>query len=85
MTHSAPPSTDIQADPRPALDPACAKCGGLNHRQEIIRTTGDGWSRYFDVQNFRFRCRICEQCGYTELYFMQSAWGDNALDLLFGA
>ncbi|MCY4520385.1 MAG: zinc ribbon domain-containing protein [Caldilineaceae bacterium] len=68
----------------PPPDPACPKCGGQTHREETIRTTGDDWSRFLDMQRFRFRARICEQCGYTELYSRESNWGDNAWDLLFG-
>lgn len=71
--------------PEPSRDPACAKCGGAGHRTETIRTTGDDWSRYFNLQNQRFRARICERCGYTELYSLKSDWGDNVWDLLIGS
>ncbi|MCY4522255.1 MAG: zinc ribbon domain-containing protein [Caldilineaceae bacterium] len=76
--------SDTTTGPVTAPDPACLKCGGRTHREETIRTTGDDWSRFLDLQRFRFRARICEQCGYTELYSRKSTWGDNAWDLLFG-
>ena len=84
--HQVPPQTDPPEDGQGAqFNAACPKCGHTRHRSEIIRTTGDDWSRYFNLQNQRFRARICEQCGYTELFSMKSDWGDNFLDLLFGS
>lgn len=65
-------------------DPACVKCGNLAHRQEIIRTTGDGLSRFFDVQNKKFHVRICERCGYSEMYSASTTAASSVMDLLFG-
>lgn len=63
---------------------ACPKCHGQEHREEVVRMTGDGLSRYLDLQRFRFRCRICEQCGKAEFYSTESSLGDDILDALFG-
>lgn len=55
-----------------ASDPACAKCRGRQHRTETIRATGDGISRFVNLQRCRFNVRICERCGFTELYAIRS-------------
>ena len=53
-------------------DPACAKYGGRQHRTETIRATGDGISRFVNLQCCRFNVHICERCGFTELYAIRS-------------
>ena len=78
--------SDRTAQPdAPHRDPGCSKCGGKDHREERIRATGDGWSRLFNLQRFRFQARVCTMCGFTELYHRDSSTGGNILDLLFGA
>jgi len=61
----------------------CSKCG--NRRAEIdeIRTTGAGFTRYFNIQNRKFTAVSCSQCGYTELYRgAKSGGAGNVLDFL---
>jgi predicted nucleic-acid-binding Zn-ribbon protein len=61
----------------------CPKCG--NRRAEIdkIRTTGAGFTRYFNIQNRKFTAVSCSQCGYTELYRGSKSGGaGNVLDFL---
>ncbi len=60
----------------------CPKC---NHRKaeiDTIRTTGNGFSRFFDIQNRKFTAVTCTNCGYTELYRMKTGSGGNVLDFL---
>ena len=46
----------------------CAKCDGREAETGVIRTTGGGVSRYFNVQNNKFDYVSCTQCGYTDLF-----------------
>jgi len=61
----------------------CPKC---NHRKaeiDKIRTTGAGFTRYFNIQNRKFTAVTCANCGYTEFYRQGvSGGGSNVLDFL---
>jgi len=46
----------------------CAKCGGREADTGVVRTTGGGASRYFNIQNHKFEYVSCERCGYTDLF-----------------
>ncbi|WP_423127939.1 zinc ribbon domain-containing protein [Gaoshiqia sp. Z1-71] len=46
----------------------CPKCGSRKAELDQIRTTGSGFTRYFNIQNRRFTAVSCTKCGYTELY-----------------
>ncbi len=46
----------------------CPKCGGKKVETDQIRTTGAGFTRFFNIQNRRFTAVTCIKCGYTELY-----------------
>ncbi|MCW0481970.1 zinc ribbon domain-containing protein [Gaoshiqia sediminis] len=46
----------------------CPKCGGRKVEVDRIRTTGDGFTRFFNIQNRRFTAVSCSACGYTEFY-----------------
>ncbi|WP_299577054.1 zinc ribbon domain-containing protein [uncultured Sunxiuqinia sp.] len=46
----------------------CPKCGGKKPEVDEIRTTGSGFTKYFNIQNRRFTAVSCTACGYTELY-----------------
>jgi predicted nucleic-acid-binding Zn-ribbon protein len=61
----------------------CAKCGNKKAEIDKIRTTGAGFTRYFNIQNRRFTVVSCTQCGYTEFYRENRAGGaSNVLDFL---
>nr|WP_320021779.1 zinc ribbon domain-containing protein [uncultured Draconibacterium sp.] len=47
---------------------SCPKCSSWEYEEDEIRTTGAGFSRFFDIQNRRFIAISCKRCGYTELY-----------------
>ncbi|MBK6282690.1 MAG: GTP-binding protein [Draconibacterium sp.] len=48
-----------------------------------MRTTGAGFTKYFNIQNRRFTAVSCSQCGYTELYkSTRASGGSNVLDFL---
>jgi predicted nucleic-acid-binding Zn-ribbon protein len=46
----------------------CTKCGGREADTGVIRTTGGGASRYFNIQNQKFEYLSCKRCGYTDLF-----------------
>ncbi len=61
----------------------CAKCGNKKADVDEIRTTGSGFTRFFNIQNRLFTAVSCSRCGYTELYRQGvSGTGKNVLDLL---
>jgi uncharacterized protein len=61
----------------------CPKCGNRKAETDIIRTTGAGFTRYFNIQNRKFAAVTCSRCGYTELYRgAKSGSSSNVLDFL---
>lgn len=62
---------------------SCAKCGTRNAETDEIRTTGSGFTKYFNIQNRRFTAVTCTKCGFTELYRGgKSGRASNILDFL---
>ena len=61
----------------------CPKCSNRKADIDQIRTTGSGFTKYFNIQNRRFTTVSCTKCGYTELYKGRPAsGGSNVLDFL---
>jgi len=61
----------------------CPKCGNRKADIDEIRTTGAGFTRYFNIQNRRFTSVSCTHCGYTEFYRGARASGaSSVLDFL---
>jgi len=61
----------------------CPKCKGWEYETDEIRTTGAGFSRYFNVQNRRFTVVSCKRCGFAEFYKSgRTGSGSNILDFL---
>lgn len=61
----------------------CPKCGNRKAETDKIRTTGSGFSRYFNIQNRKFIAVSCTHCGFTELYRAgKTGGGSNLLDFL---
>lgn len=61
----------------------CSKCGQKKAVVDKIRTTGSGFTRFFNIQNRLFTAVSCSDCGYTELYRNDvSGSGSNILDFL---
>ena len=63
---------------------ACAKCGGAGCETGKIRTTGDGVSRYMNLQNQKFGYITCDKCGFAEFYrdFGKDRGWKTVLDVL---
>jgi len=63
----------------------CPKCGNRKADVDQIRTTGSGFTRYFNIQNRRFHAVSCSKCGFTELYKEgKSSGASNVLDFITG-
>lgn len=62
----------------------CPKCKNSSYETGTIRTTGGGFSRFFDVQNQQFSHITCENCGYTEFFKRRSGGLGNVLDMFLG-
>ena len=62
----------------------CPKCQCRRFDHGVIRTTGDGLSRFFDIQNQRFTHITCSDCGYTEFFKKTVSTADSVLDLFLG-
>ena len=61
----------------------CPKCSGWDYEVDEIRTTGAGFTKYFNIQNRRFTVVSCKRCGYTEFYKgARSGGASNVLDFL---
>jgi len=62
---------------------SCTKCGNWDYEVDEIRTTGAGFTKYFNIQNRKFTAISCKQCGYTEFYRGRPASGaSSVLDFL---
>lgn len=62
---------------------SCAKCGSWEYDLDEIRTTGAGFTKYFNIQNRRFTVVSCKRCGYSEFYRAgRSGGASNILDFL---
>ena len=62
----------------------CSKCGGLEAETGQIRATGDGLSRYLNLQNHKFGYVACTNCGLCEFYrnnAKDKGW-KNVLDII---
>jgi hypothetical protein len=61
----------------------CIKCGNKKAEVDNIRTTGSGFTRFFNIQNRKFVAVSCTKCGFTELYHAGKTSGaSNVLDFI---
>ena len=58
----------------------CPKCGNKQFEPDSIRTTGGGFSKFFNIQNRKFTVVSCTQCRYSELYKGETSALGNVLD-----
>ena len=63
----------------------CPKCGNRKADIDQIRTTGKGFTRFFNIQNRSFTAYSCSKCGFTEFYKGdRSSASSNVLDFVTG-
>jgi len=58
----------------------CPKCGNKQFETDSIRTTGGGFSKFFNIQNRKFTVVSCTQCRYAELYKGETSALGNVID-----
>ena len=58
----------------------CPKCGNKRYESDQFQATGGNFAKIFDVQNKKFITISCTQCGYTELYKLETDSGWDILD-----
>ncbi len=61
---------------------SCPKCNNRQANIDVIRTTGKGFTRFFNIQNREFTTVSCTKCGYTEFYRGDGSGISNVLDFL---
>jgi predicted nucleic-acid-binding Zn-ribbon protein len=66
---------------------ACARCGEKGAHVERVSMSGTGVSRLFEVQPYRYAFVSCANCGYTEVYNLDTLEGKDDvgtfLEILF--
>lgn len=61
----------------------CPKCGNKKAEIDNIRTTGSGFTRFFNIQNRKFVTVSCTRCGFTEFYREgKTSAASNVLDFI---
>ncbi|MBN1681631.1 MAG: hypothetical protein JW966_15230 [Anaerolineae bacterium] len=65
----------------------CPRCEHHGGHAERLAMSGTGLSRLFEVQHYRYAFVSCANCGYTEVYNLNTLEGhDNVgtlLEILF--
>jgi predicted nucleic-acid-binding Zn-ribbon protein len=46
----------------------CARCEQQGAHVERLAMSGTGWSRFLEVQRYRYAFVSCTNCGYTEVF-----------------
>jgi hypothetical protein len=57
----------------------CPKCDRHGAQVERLAMSGTGVSRLFEVQPFRYVFASCNNCGYTEVYNLDTLEGKDDL------
>lgn len=65
----------------------CARCKQQGGSTERLAMSGTGFSRFFEIQPYRYAFVSCNNCGYTEVYNLKMLEGKDDLgtflDVLF--
>lgn len=57
----------------------CPRCNQKGARPERVSMSGTGASRLFEVQPYSYTFVSCTNCGYTEVYNLQTLEGKDDL------
>ena len=74
----------MSSEPETITKFECVKCQNTSYETGTIRTTGGGFSRFFDVQNQQFSHITCDNCGFTEFFKRRSGKMGNILAMFMG-
>lgn len=76
-----------QAEDLLAQEFVCKRCRQTGAHVERLAMSGTGFSRFFDVQPYRYAFVSCNNCGYTEIFNLKMLEGKDDLgtfiDILF--
>mgnify|MGYP006307936315 FL=1 len=76
-----------EADDALAREFVCDRCGERGAHVERLTMSGTGLSRLFEVQPYRYAFVSCNNCGFTDVFDLQTLEGkDNLgtfLEILF--
>ncbi|MCK5739542.1 zinc ribbon domain-containing protein [bacterium] len=64
------------------LNYTCPKCGNGSCEVDVLRATGGGFAKVFDVQNKKFTTVTCTRCKYTEMYKADTSMLGNIFDFV---
>lgn len=68
-----------KADDLLASEFVCARCKHQGATAQRLAMSGTGLSRLFEVQPYRYAFVSCSNCGYTEVYNLQTLEGKDDL------
>jgi len=57
----------------------CLKCNQQGAHVERLSMSGTGISRLFEVQPYRYAFASCNNCGFTEIYNLETLEGKDDL------
>ena len=60
----------------------CPKCNNEEFEKDQFQAIGGNFAKLFNVQNKKFITVSCTNCGYTEIYKVDTDAGMNILDFL---
>ena len=76
-----------QAEDLLAREFVCKRCRQIGAHVERLAMSGTGFSRFFDIQPYRYAFVSCNNCGYTEIFNLKMLEGKDDLgtfiDILF--
>ena len=76
-----------QAENILAQEFVCKRCRQVGAQVERLAMSGTGFSRFFDIQPYRYAFVSCSNCGYTEIFNLKILEGKDDLgtfiDILF--
>lgn len=57
----------------------CPRCGHEGAHVERLAMSGTGWSRYLEIQKYRYAFVSCINCGSTEVFNLRMLEGKDQL------
>jgi predicted nucleic-acid-binding Zn-ribbon protein len=68
-----------KADGMLAQEFVCARCENRGAHVERLAMSGTGFSRFLEIQKYRYAFVSCTNCGYTEVYDLRTLEGKDDL------
>jgi len=58
----------------------CVKCENDSYKTGELRASGGFWTKFFNIQNEKYKTLTCQNCGFTEMYNTDTSTAENVLD-----